>query len=258
MIPTAALLVGALALAPPAPGAPDPAPDPVIYTLHPAVDGTVLALSALTIAVPSLFASELIHERCPCDPSSVNAFDRHAIGNHSHAADVTSDLTVALAMAGPPVVELVAVHGSRAIATDLVVFGEVLLVNGALVEIAKYTVQRPLPLTYAGDPALVSSPGGYRSFYSGHTSTAFAALSAGAFTLGQRRGERGWPWLVVAGVGASVGVERVLGGRHFPTDVMVGAVMGTLVGVGVPWLHLAARPVALVPSRRGLGVAVAF
>ena len=47
-------------------------------------------------------------------------------------------------------------------------------VNGAFAEAAKYVAQRPLPLTYAGDPTLLRTSGGYRSFYSGHTSTAFA------------------------------------------------------------------------------------
>ena len=82
-------------------------------------------------------------------------------------------------MAGPPLLDLLVVGTGEAFRTDVLVFAEVLLVNGALVEAAKYLVQRPLPRTYAGDPALVSSPGGYRSFYSGHTSTAVAAAGSG-------------------------------------------------------------------------------
>jgi membrane-associated phospholipid phosphatase len=228
-----------------------------IYELHPAVDAAVLTASVLAIAVPSLFASQIIDERCPCDPSTVNRLDRHAIGNHDRAAGLASDTTTLVAMVAPPVIELLAIRGRSALVSDLVVYGEVLLVNGALTEIAKYTVQRPLPRTYAGEANLVHSAGGYRSFYSGHTSTTFAALSAAAFTLRQRAGERVWPWLVVAGVGTSVAVERVADGRHFPTDVIAGAVMGTLVGVGVPWLHLR-HDLRVVPARGGLGLAGRF
>lgn len=231
--------------------------DAPVYAIHPAVDVPVLAASALVIAVPSLLASELIDERCPCDPSTVNGFDRGAIGNHDRAASVASDVTLGVAMAAPLALELLWVRGREALLTDLVIYAEVLLVNGALVEIAKYTVQRPLPRTYAGQADLVHSAQGYRSFYSGHTANTFAALSAGAFTLGRRTGNRLWPWLVVAGVGASVAVERVAGGWHFPTDVIVGAVMGTLVGVGVPWLHLR-HDLTVVPVRGGVGIAGRF
>ncbi|WP_242392245.1 phosphatase PAP2 family protein [Anaeromyxobacter oryzisoli] len=242
------------------PTAPDGRPDRLhapIYAIHPAVDVPVLAASALVIVVPSLLASEIIDERCPCDPSTVNRFDRGAIGNHDRAASAASDLTLGVAMAAPVALELLWVRGQAALLTDLVIYAEVLLVNGALVEIAKYTVQRPLPRTYAGDPNLVRSAGGYRSFYSGHTAGTFAALSFAAFTMGRRTDQRVWPWFVVAGVGASVAVERVAAGWHFPTDVIAGAVMGTLVGVGVPWLHLR-HDLAVVPVRGGVGIAGRF
>ncbi len=221
-------------------------------------DAYVLGASALVIAVPSLLAGEIIHERCPCDPASVNAFDRRAIGNHDDVADVASSVTVGLAMLGPPAVDWLVLGRGEALYADLTVFAEVLLVNGALAQIAKYSVQRPLPRTYAGDAKLIDSPGGYRSFYSGHTSTTFAALTATAFTMRLRHGERVWPWLAAAAVGTSVGIERVAAGRHFPSDVIVGAVVGTAVGLGVAGLHVASREIAILPARRGLAVALRF
>ncbi|GEJ55724.1 phosphatase PAP2 family protein [Anaeromyxobacter diazotrophicus] len=244
----------------PAPAAADggagPAGAPLqVYRLRPALDAAVMSVSALAISVPSLLASEIIRRRCPCDPSELPSFDRGAVGNHDAAADVTSDVTAVLAMAGPPLLDLLDVGAGEALYTDAAVFAETLLVNGALVEIAKYAVQRPLPRTYASDPSLVNAPGGYRSFYSGHTSTVFAALTASAMTLRLRYGERWWPWTVAGAVGASVAVERVAAGRHFPSDVAVGAVAGTAVGVLIPWLHAEASPVALVPAPHGLGLA---
>jgi membrane-associated phospholipid phosphatase len=102
---------------------------------------------------------------------------------------------------------------------------------------AKYTVQRPLPRTYAGDPTLLSRPGGYRSFYSGHVSVVFAALSVTAMTLEVRHHQHVWPWILAVAVGTMVAVERVAAGRHFYTDVAVGAVAGTAVGTLVPLAH---------------------
>ncbi len=228
----------------------------VVYRLHAEVDAPIIAGAALVITVPTLLASDIIRERCPCDPSGINAFDRGAVGNHNAFADVTSDVTAVAAMVVPPLLDLIDVGHGEAFQSDAVVFAETLLVNGALVELAKYAIQRPLPRTYAGDPSLINSPGGYRSFYSGHTSTVFAALTAMAMTLRLRYGERWWPWAVAAGVGSSVAVERVAAGRHFPSDVLVGAVAGSLVGILVPALH--AHHVAIVPATNGLAVAMHF
>lgn len=233
-------------------------PARVVYQLRLGVDAPVIAASALAITVPTLLASEIIHRRCPCDPSEINGLDRGAVGNHSAFADVTSDVTAVLAMAGPPFLDLLDLGAGEAFYADAAVFAETLLVNGALVEIAKYAVQRPLPRTYAGDPSLINSAGGYRSFYSGHASTVFAALTASAMTLRFRYGEHIWPWAIAGVVGTSVGVERVAAGRHFPTDVIVGAAVGTAVGVLVPWLHKRASPVALVAAGPGLAVRVRF
>ena len=235
---------------------PPPEPPVTVYRLHPAVDAPIIAGAALAITVPTLLAEEIIRRRCPCDPSEINGFDRGAVGNHDAFADVTSDVTAVLAMTAPPLLDLVDVGGGHAFQVDAVVFAETLLVNGALVEIAKYAVQRPLPRTYAGDRSLIDSPGGYRSFYSGHTSTVFAALTASAMTLRLRHGERWWPWVVDGVVGSSVAVERVAAGRHFPTDVLVGALAGTVVGVVVPALHASRSPVTIVPSAGGLAIAI--
>jgi membrane-associated phospholipid phosphatase len=233
-----------------------PAP---VYRLYPAADAAVMVTSAITIIVPEIFADEIIRFRCPCDPSEVNGFDRGAIGNHSTVAGGVSDVTLVAAIAVPPLLDLVDVGMGEAFLTDLAVYAQVMLVNGALAQIAKYTVQRPIPRTYAGDPLFLHEPAGYGSFFSGHTSTVFAALTATAMTARLRHGERWWPWAVAGVVGSSVAWERVAAGRHFPSDVLVGAAVGTATGVVIPWLHVRTpEAVTLVPVRRGLGIAVRF
>ncbi|MDB4986000.1 MAG: phosphoesterase PA-phosphatase related [Myxococcaceae bacterium] len=215
-----------------------------VYRVSLAVDLPVTAASGLAVLIPYALSQRLIRQRCPCDPGEVDRFDRRAIGNTSRAANLLSDVTVGLGIAVPAVLDALALGLSRPLFEDALVFTETLALNGALVTAAKYSVQRPLPRTYAGDRVLTHKPGGYRSFYSGHTSMIFSALSATAMTLRLRYGERYWPWLGTLLIGASVAVERVADGRHFPTDVMLGAAMGTLVGIAVPWLH--ARPDSFV------------
>jgi membrane-associated phospholipid phosphatase len=64
---------------------------------------------------------------------------------------------------------------------------------------------------------------------------------------------RTWPWLVTGLVGGSVAAERVLAGRHFVSDVLVGAATGAAIGILVPYLHARAPAVAvgIAPADRG-------
>jgi membrane-associated phospholipid phosphatase len=212
-----------------------------VYHLSIPRDGVITGLAGLAILVPYAFASSIITPRCPCDPREVNSFDRSAIGNTSQAADITSDVTAALAILVPPALDYVDLGWSKPFREDAGVFVQTIAVNGALVTFAKYVFQRPLPRTYAGDPALISSPRGYRSFYSGHTSLVFAALTAAAMTVTRRHGGSPWPWVIVAVVGTSVALERVAAGEHFPTDVIAGGAAGMANGFVIPLLHRRAR-----------------
>ena len=208
-----------------------------VYELHPPGDVATVTGSYLIILMGYGYAPALIHPRCPCDPRELNPLDRTVVGNHSQLADVLSDVTVGAAVLVPLAYDARMDGFTRGLYDDAVVLVEVLGVNGALVTVVKDIVQRPLPRTYANDPSLLHVPGGYRSFYSGHTSTAFAALGYFAYTLGLHGVRGAWPWVLEVVVGTGVAAERVLAGRHFYTDVAVGAAVGALVGWAVPALH---------------------
>jgi undecaprenyl-diphosphatase len=96
---------------------------------------------------------------------------------------------------------------------------EVLLCNCIL----KPLVARPRPFWLReGIELLVKAPTDY-SFPSGHTSASFAA--AGALFFQKTRGRV--PALVLAFL---IGFSRIYLFVHFPTDVLVGALLGSLCG----------------------------
>jgi len=228
----------------------DPA---AVYQVSLPIDGAVIVVSGVGSLVPYLLSSHLIHPSCPCSPSSVNAFDRGVIGNSSDAADWISNVTLALVLAAPPLADWLALRRSRPFLDDLFVFAESISVNGALTTLSKYAVQRPIPRVYS-DPSLADDPGNYRAFYSGHTSLVFAALSTTSVTLNARYGLTWQPWLATALIGASVAAERVLGGFHFYTDVMVGAAAGLVVGTAVSVIHLRAHGLRVSAFRPAGGI----
>lgn len=228
-----------------------------VYTVDPFIDGAIITTSLATVAVPYVFPSAFITPRCPCDPDEVFAFDRFAVGLDSSVADITSHVEVGLALAVPVVLDALDVGLDPVFWDDMVVYVEAIAVNGALVTIAKFSTKRPLPVVYAGlDRDLASSPYGYDSFYSGHVSNAVAALSAASMTYTLRHGLAAWPWVATAVVGTSVAIERVAAGQHFPSDVVVGAAAGLVVGTVVPWLHSLGGSLTVTPAADGATVSL--
>ena len=78
------------------------------------------------------------------------------------------------------------------------------------------------------------------SFPSGHATTSFAAAAAVAILVPRLR-------VPAFALAALVGFSRVYLGVHYTLDVLCGAVLGTLIGVGIA---LAARRAAQQPARR--------
>ena len=95
-----------------------------------------------------------------------------------------------------------------------------LLCNNVLL---KQLVQRPRPyLTVVGLHPLIAPPDP-NSFPSGHTCAAFASAVTWLRTLPRR-------WMRVTGMvlAALMGLSRLYVGVHFPSDVLVGGLVGSL------------------------------
>ncbi|HVR20651.1 MAG TPA: phosphatase PAP2 family protein [Polyangiaceae bacterium] len=81
----------------------------------------------------------------------------------------------------------------------------------------------------------------YRSYFSGHTTLSFSAAAVSC-SHHARHDVFGDP--VADGIAcgaaltsaAAVGTMRIVGQKHYITDVLTGAAVGTLSGLGVPWL----------------------
>lgn len=101
----------------------------------------------------------------------------------------------------------------------------------------------------------------YRSFFSGHTAVAFTAA---ALTCSHHAHldlyDDPTADALACGAGlalaAATGVLRVAGDQHYLSDVFVGAAVGVLVGLGLPWLlhYRLGDPTADVDPEAGAGL----
>ena len=100
------------------------------------------------------------------------------------------------------------------------------IVSSVVTQGMKVIIQRPRPYVTYPDIIKRSEGGGY-SMPSGHTSAAFCTATSLSLLFPK--------WYVIAPCylyAASVGYSRMYQGVHYPTDVMVGA----MVGAGSAWL----------------------
>ena len=210
---------------------------------------TDAALTALDLGV--IFGLKVIvpHAHQDGDRAGLPQVDAWAVewGTHDDAL-VTSNIGVGLGVTWAALHSAMAGRDSGAHTglAHAVTYTESVLTTLAVAEIAKQAVQRPRPCTYQTPRRLDRDLGcgpedddAYLSFFSGHTATA-AALSATAAYWAVRDGSATRAAVTVAaGVAltTAVGVERVRAGKHFPTDVWVGAAAGVVVGTLTPWLR---------------------
>lgn len=227
--------------------------------------GAVLALTLELMA-----QSGELEPQSPGELADVNPLDRWVAEGSSAGTDTphhVSNVLFAIACGAAALMPLSTgqLDGADAGWTDLVLALEALAWNAAVANLVKLAVRRPRPISYVRlregtyDP---DETDGSLSFYSGHTSTV-ATVAAALTTIDFMRRPRGCPrpWVVlVSGAAATLatGAMRVAAKRHFVTDVAVGAVLGTAIGVAVPLLHRTRAPalpsVSLVPGGATVGV----
>ncbi|MFT3764049.1 MAG: phosphatase PAP2 family protein [Minicystis sp.] len=151
-------------------------------------------------------------------------------------------------------------HRQQNIPADAVLIVEASLLAIDLNQLTKYVAGRTRPYARFGNAAvLAGGPDPYDanlSFFSGHTTAAFA-LAASSGTVATLRRYRWAPWVWAQGlaIGVLSGYLRVAADRHYLTDVLAGAAMGAAVGFAVPFLHRPGRPFTIGPvAGPGLGI----
>lgn len=175
--------------------------------------------------------------------NDVNNFDRGATYNNSQQAGNASDILL-IGTAILPAVFLANHHTRNDIGPLLLITYEVVAINYGITSSVKSLVNRNRPYVYNPDLSYEERTDAQSrySFFSGHTS-ATASLSflfAKVITdyhPNMNRGAKVGLWSFASLLPATTGYLRVQAGKHYPTDVITGYVVGALTGLLVPELH---------------------
>jgi membrane-associated phospholipid phosphatase len=182
-----------------------------------------------------------------CDPATLSAFDRYAVGKSSQEWLTFSDVMLATSIVVPVVylgLESLTLPTSTPVgdfAKDLVVVTESMALTAAVDTVLKFAFRRPRPSRYLPDPP--PGPASYDaelSLPSAHAAMVAAATTSLTTTIFLRHPTSKVRFLALgAGItlSALTALARVESGQHFPTDVITGLLVGAASGFVVPFLH---------------------
>ena len=176
------------------------------------------------------------------------AWDRPFVGHYNGWATTVSHYSGALVVA-PLVLAGYSWYRGDADAHDFgaftLMFVETFALQNAINQIVRSSQLWPRPYIYAkrgeGREKAESARGeAYGSFYSGHASAAFTvAVFTGEWFSEIYPNSKYKPlvWASSFALASGVAGLRVVAGKHYPTDIVVGALMGTGISFGILKLH---------------------
>lgn len=139
--------------------------------------------------------------------------------------------------------------------TQLVMFMEVIALQSGVNLMVRSAEVWPRPFMFgSGGGKERNAHGTAGSFYSGHSSAAFSiAVFSSTWFQESSPGSSWIPWVWTGSlaVASTMAGLRVAAGKHYPTDVVVGAIIGSGIGWVVPLLHKRNSPIKIAPQAGG-------
>lgn len=173
------------------------------------------------------------------NPDDINSFDRAFIGPYSedYFGDALQYSTYLL-----PLTFLTNKNAKKDFGDLALMYGEVLLLNASINGIVKGLSGRTRPYVYDEQSPFEEKTNidAKLSFYSGHTSNTASISFFTAKVFSEYITDntaKVFIWSAAALIPAITGFSRVNTHWHFPTDVIVGYIIGAAIGYLIPLIH---------------------
>ena len=175
------------------------------------------------------------------DIDEINGFDRWAAGNYNEGWIKFSDYPFYGSFA-MPLLYLTNKKTRSDFGQIGLLYLETMAITGALFTQTAGNIDKKRPLVYDASEGNTDDEksNAKNSFFAGHP----AATSAAAFFTAKVFNDyfpnsraKTWVWVGAGVISGSVAAGRLIGGKHFPTDNLIGLAVGTTTGILVPHLH---------------------
>ncbi len=179
------------------------------------------------------------------------SIDRSAVDNNSPDAKKISDFILFSSISYPLFTYLT--DNCRCEGADVAIMAlETMLLTSGITEVAKTWAKRYRPFVYDSGTPLEEKlkVNSRKSFFSGHTSMTAGMTFFVAKVLTDLHPEWKYKGLLLAPailIPGSIAYFRYKAGRHFPTDVLAGYLVGASIGYLIPSIHKNDR-LSLIPT----------
>ncbi len=171
------------------------------------------------------------------DKDDVPFFDRIGFQPYSSTLKHYSDYTAYITLGST----LYCLYESdmKVIMNNLLVFSEIMIAQSAIAKWTKTLTHRYRPFAYDEDVSYdrKKQRNSQHSFFSMHSSTVFAAAASGYYYYYNSYGHNIVMGSLLFGSASATAILRVASAQHFPSDVIVGAIVGSSISYVICKYH---------------------
>jgi len=172
----------------------------------------------------------------------IPAFDLSAVWQSNQTYLVASDYALYASLA-LPLLSLVDGNVNDNAVTAILLYVETMSISSGVYNMTSGIISRRRPLTYNTQDFTIeerTASNVKESFFSGHATISASASFCGAKIFNDFHPNsklKPVVWTVAAALPAFISFARYKAGKHFPTDVITGYVVGASIGYLIPELH---------------------
>ncbi len=177
----------------------------------------------------------------------INPIDKPFAGIYRPRAASVSDLTVVATILASPIILAFSHNKPNEYLDELLLVTESISLSNFVLQITKTAVSRPRPLMYAEGLSAKerARADNFLSFFSGHASTAFTFATTTTMLTAcsdvQKSLKISTATLTLS-LATATALLRVAAGKHFPTDIFSGALIGAAASIIVIETHRKKEP----------------